>query len=49
MSVLVDYWWFFAIPLAFIAIVIWVFNPRRKKRLEAEKEIPFRDNKPKDG
>lgn len=48
MAVLVEYWWFFAIPAAFIAIVVYVFNPRRKKRLEAEGEIPFRDKKPKD-
>lgn len=45
MEVLVKYWWLFAIPLAFIAIVIYVFNPKRRKRLEADKEIPFRNDR----
>lgn len=48
MEVLVNYWWLFAIPAAFIAIVIYVFNPRRKRRLESNADIPFRDKRKKD-
>jgi cbb3-type cytochrome oxidase subunit 3 len=47
MEILVKYWWLFAIPAAFIAVVIYVFNPRRKRRLEANAEIPFRDKQTK--
>jgi cbb3-type cytochrome oxidase subunit 3 len=42
MATLIEYWWLFAIPAAFFAILIYVFNPKRKRRLEANAEIPFK-------
>jgi cbb3-type cytochrome oxidase subunit 3 len=35
--------------LAFIAIVLWVFSPRRRRSLEAKKHLPFEDDPPRPG
>jgi cbb3-type cytochrome oxidase subunit 3 len=43
MAVVLHYWWLFAIPLAFIAIVVFVFLPSRKRKFDADAQIPFRD------
>ncbi len=31
---------------AFVAIVWWIFSPRRRASLEAKKQIPFDEGKP---
>jgi len=29
--------------VAFVAVVIWIFRPSRRRELEADGEIPFKD------
>ena len=38
-------WWMWLIPAAFIAVLVYAFNPRRKKQFQKDAEIPF-DDKP---
>jgi cbb3-type cytochrome oxidase subunit 3 len=30
--------------VAFLGLIVWVLSPRRKKRLEAYKNIPFKED-----
>lgn len=34
---------FFAIPIAFIGVVIYIFRPSAKKQYEKDGEIPFKE------
>lgn len=34
---------FFAIPIAFIGVVIYIFRPSAKKQYKKDGEIPFRE------
>ena len=43
MQFFLDNPWFFLIPIAFIALVAWVFRPSARKRYEEDAEIPFAD------
>ena len=43
-----DYAIYIAIPLAFLAIVIWVYRPSAKKRYQADGNIPFYGDKKSD-
>ncbi len=44
------YWWYFAIPVAFLIVVLYVFRPGAKRRYQKDAEIPLRDEtKPGEG
>jgi cbb3-type cytochrome oxidase subunit 3 len=49
MNTLIDfianYGYYLGVPLAFLAIVLWVFRPGAKKRYEADGKIPFLGDK----
>jgi cbb3-type cytochrome oxidase subunit 3 len=42
---ILQYGLFLGIPLAFIAIVVWVYRPGAKKRYQADGNIPFDGDK----
>ncbi len=44
---IVQYAFFFGIPLIFIGIVIWVFRPKAKKRYQEDAKLPFSNGKKK--
>jgi cbb3-type cytochrome oxidase subunit 3 len=33
--------------VAFVAIVLWIFSPRRRRSLEAKKHLPFEEDQPR--
>ncbi|MBJ6609363.1 MAG: CcoQ/FixQ family Cbb3-type cytochrome c oxidase assembly chaperone [Candidatus Thiothrix moscowensis] len=37
-------WIYYLIPVAFIAIVVYVYRPWAKKRYQKDAEIPFADD-----
>lgn len=37
-------WWFWAIPIAFIAVLVYAFNPKRKKEFQEEARVPLEDD-----
>lgn len=37
------YFWFIAIPLLFLIIVLYVFRPGARRRYQKDAEIPFRE------
>lgn len=39
-------WWMWAVPIAFVAVLIYAFNPKRKKQFDAEARVPLEDDKP---
>lgn len=39
-------WWIWLVPLAFVAVVAYAFNPRRKKDFEEEARVPLEDDPP---
>lgn len=41
-------WWVWAVPVAFIAVLVYAFNPRRKTEFDAEARVPMDSNKPDD-
>ena len=44
---LLSVWWMWAVPLAFVAVLVYVLNPRRKKEFEEEARVPLEDDPPK--
>jgi cbb3-type cytochrome oxidase subunit 3 len=44
METVIQYWWLI-IPLAFVVVLLYAFNPRRKREFEDDADIPFRDDK----
>ncbi len=34
-------WWVWLVPLAFLAVVIYAFSPKRKKDFDAEARVPM--------
>lgn len=38
-------WWMWLIPLAFLAVVIYAFSPRRKKEFDAEARVPMESDR----
>jgi len=46
-NIIMQYAFFFGIPLIFIGIVIWVFRPSAKKRYQDDGNLPFYGDKKK--
>ena len=45
-NMLSEYGFYFALPIAFLAVVLWIYRPSAKKRYQADGKIPFYgDNK----
>lgn len=42
---LAEYGLFLGIPLAFLAIVVWIYRPSAKKRYQADGNLPFYGDK----
>lgn len=40
-----EYWLFLGIPLAFVALMAWIFRPTAKQRYLADGDIPFDGDK----
>lgn len=38
-------WWLWAVPIAFIAVLVYAFNPKRKKEFDAEARVPLEDDR----
>ena len=43
MQTLLQNWWMWAVPIAFVAVLIYAFNPKRKKEFDAEARVPLED------
>jgi cbb3-type cytochrome oxidase subunit 3 len=39
-------WWVWAVPVAFVAVLVYAFNPKRKKQFEEEARVPLEDDPP---
>ena len=39
-------WWLWAVPLAFVAVLVYALNPKRKKEFEEEARVPLEDDPP---
>jgi len=52
-NMLTEYGLYFGIPLAFLAIVAWIYRPSAKKRYQADGNLPFygdkKEGKPRQG
>lgn len=46
MNFLSSYGWFFAIPVAFLAVIAWVYRPGADKRYRDDARIPFKQDGP---
>lgn len=40
-------WWMWGVPIAFVAVLVYAFSPKRKKEFEAEARVPIEDNPPR--
>lgn len=40
-------WWMWVVPIAFVAVLFYAFNPKRKKQFDAEARVPLEDDKPR--
>ena len=47
LQTLLSAWWMWAVPLAFVAVLVYAFNPKRKKEFDAEARVPLEDDRPK--
>ena len=39
-------WWIWAVPVAFVAVLVYALNPKRKKQFEEEARVPLEDDPP---
>ena len=46
MAEVLSVWWMWAVPLAFVAVLIYALNPKRKKEFDAEARVPMESDKP---
>jgi len=37
-------WWVWAVPIAFVAVVVYALSPKRKKEFEKEARVPIEDD-----
>ena len=38
-------WWIWAVPVAFVVVLVYAFSPKRKKEFEAEARVPLEDDR----
>jgi len=38
-------WWLWAVPIAFVAVLVYALNPKRKKEFDAEARVPLEDDR----
>ena len=38
-------WWVWLVPIAFVAVLVYAFNPKRKKQFEQEAHMPIVNNR----
>lgn len=47
MNELMSTWWMWLVPVAFLVVVLYAFNPKRKKEFDAEARVPMEsDDRP---
>lgn len=46
MNTILQAWWIWAVPLAFVAVLVYAFSPKRKKQFEEEAKVPLEDEPP---
>jgi len=46
METLLQAWWMWAVPIAFVAVLVYALNPKRKKEFDAEARVPLEDDRP---
>lgn len=46
MQSILSAWWLWAVPLAFVAVLVYALNPKRKKQFEEEARVPLEDDPP---
>ncbi len=39
-------WWVWLVPIAFVAVLVYAFNPRRRKQFEEEARVPIENSPP---
>lgn len=39
-------WWLWAVPAAFVAVLVYALNPKRKKEFAEEARVPLEDDRP---
>jgi cbb3-type cytochrome oxidase subunit 3 len=39
-------WGIWALPVAFVAVLVYALNPKRKKQFEEEARVPMEDDPP---
>ena len=39
-------WWIWVVPAAFVAVLVYAFNPKRKRQFQDDARIPFDQDKP---
>ena len=44
---LLSVWWLWAVPIAFVAVLVYAFSPKRKKEFEEEARVPLEDDPPR--
>jgi len=44
-DLLTRYGYFLGVPLALLAVVLWIYRPSAKKSYEADGNIPFQEDK----
>jgi cbb3-type cytochrome oxidase subunit 3 len=37
-------WWVWAVPIAFVVVLFYAFNPKRRKQFEEEARVPLEDD-----
>lgn len=46
MQSMLSAWWLWAVPLAFVAVLVYALNPKRKTAFEEEARVPLEDDPP---
>ena len=46
MESLLSAWWLWAVPIAFVAVLVYALNPKRKKQFDEEARVPLEDDRP---
>lgn len=46
MQTMLSYWWMWAVPVAFVAVLVYALNPKREKEFAEEARVPLEDDPP---